>query len=1005
MKQTKLTIILFFLTGLSIFSFGQTNSLNPELFGTGNWDADSLGNHRVVVRVNEKSDMVLAHIEWRRRDSQPEKKNIIIVEAATGKRITNVLPLTINREYGDILFKPETAPGNYYIYYLKYKSSGRSNYPKNTYPPFEQLSSPDWLIKAEAAKNNLKSISKTSLVQFQSVDAFNSFYPMEIIATKAEVSNLIKKNSKSSYLTFPEVRENSIRMTTDLPAKWISEGASTEFSAKALKGEYFTFQIGLYAVKAKAENLKMTFSGLSKSGKTIISPDKFTCFNLGGIDWEGKPFAKIVDVEKGKVQPLWVGVQVPEEIEAGSYQGEIRIKPANMEEKVIHLNLEIGSETIVAHGDNNPAEMTRLRWLNSTFANNDETVAPYPALEVEGQTIKCLGREVVLNKAGFPESIRSHFSGSVTKILPVTRELLESPVRLVVEKSGKELTWQKPAFQFTKKASGAVEWTLRNETSGMKLDGKVRMEFDGNVDYQLTLTATEDLNVDDIRLEIPYKPEAAKYMMGLGEKGGFRPEEINWKWKVEHNQDGPWIGDVNIGLQARFRDTNYARPLNTNFYLDKPLNMPYSWFNDGKGGITVKASDAQTVLLTSYSGSRTIKKGEQLHFYFNLLVTPFHTIDTKAHWHNRYYHSYKPIAEIEKYGANTVNIHHATKINPFINYPFLRPQLMKSYIDSAHNEGMRVKIYYTVRELSNSSPELFMLRSLGDEVLSHGKGGGFSWLQEHLDSNYIAAWFVPEIKDAAVITNGISRWHNYYVEGLNWLVKNVGIDGLYIDDVAFDRTTMERVRKTLKNGNPGALIDLHSANQFNPRDGFANSANLYLEHFPFIDRLWFGEYFNYDFPPEFWLIESSGIPYGLMGEMLQDGGNPWRGMLFGMTARAPWSGDPAPIWKFWDEFGIQDSEMIGFWDLACPVSTNNEKAKATVYQKKGETLIALGNWEPTDLKVELNIDWKKLGIDPAKATIYGPAIDKFQPEVHFKVGEPILIPGKKGYLLIVKLAE
>ena len=313
-----------------------------------------------------------------------------------------------------------------------------------------------------------------------------------------------------------------------------------------------------------------------------------------------------------------------------------------------------------------------------------------------------------------------------------------------------------------------------------------------------------------------------------------------------------------------------------------------------------------------------------------------------------------------------------------------------------------MKIYYTVRELSNRAPELFMLRSLGDEVLSHGKGGGFSWLQEHLDSNYIAAWFVPELKDAAIITSGISRWHNYYVEGMNWLVKNVGIDGIYIDDIAFDRTTMKRVRKVLTNSNPEALIDVHSANQFNPRDGFANSANLYLEHFPYIDRLWFGEYFNYDFPPDFWLIETSGIPFGLMGEMLEKGGNPWRGMLFGMTARAPWSGDPAPLWKFWDRFGIQQAEMIGFWDKSSPVTTNNEKVKASVYLKKDEALIAVANWSSTDSAVKMDIDIAKLGFTPKSKIAVGLAIDKFQPDIELDLTNPVTIPGGKGYLLLIK---
>jgi hypothetical protein len=998
-KQIILTIFLIFSASIT---HAQTNNLRPELYGTANWNADSLGNHRVVIRVSNKTDLALAHIEWRRRDTKPEAKGIIIINAQTGTRITDILPVTINREFGDILFRPTENSSDYYVYYLKYKSSGRSNYPQNTYPPFVQLSSPQWLAKAEAAKNKPATIIKAQVIQFQSVNGFNSFYPMEIIATQTETEALIKNYATSGYLLFPEARENSIRMTNDLPAKWIADGQKSEFSGKASKGEYFTFQLGLYPVKTSAEDVKVTFGPLTKSGKQVVPNEAFTCFNTSGVDWEGKPFQKKLTVEKGKVQALWLGLMVPETLALGEYESLVQVKPANMEKKTIRLKLTIGNETIVAHGDNKPEQLTRLRWLNSTFAHDDETVTPYPALVVEKNIVKCLGRDVELNNMGFPQSIRSHFSGSVTKIIPESRELLQSPAKLAIEKEGKELSWSNPSFTFIKKATGAVEWKLGAIAEGFKLDGTARMEFDGNIDYQVVITATQDISVDDIHLEIPFKADVAKYQMGMGQPGGLRPQTTDWKWEVKHNQDGPWIGDVNIGLQARFRDTNYSRPLNTNFYLEKPLNMPPSWYNNGKGGITIKESGNQSVLLSSYSGSRTIKKGEQLHFYFNLLVTPFHTIDTKAHWNERFYHSYKPIPTIKRYGANVVNIHHATTINPFINYPFLRPQLMKAYIDSAHNEGMKVKIYYTVRELTNSAPELFMLRSLNDEIFSQGKGGGFSWLQEHLDDNYIAAWFVPELKDAAVVNTGISRWHNFYVEGLNWLVNNMGIDGLYIDDVAFDRTTMERVRKTLKRVNPGTLIDLHSANQFNVRDGFANSANLYLEHFPFIDRLWFGEYFNYNNSPDFWLVESSGIPYGLMGEMLQDGGNPWRGMVYGMTARAPWSGNPAPLWKFWDSFGIQNAEMIGYWDSACPVSTNSEKAKATVYQKNGKALIAIANWETADLQISLQIDWKKLGINPEKATISARAIENFQPELKFKVGEPITLPGGKGYLLVIE---
>ena len=352
-----------------------------------------------------------------------------------------------------------------------------------------------------------------------------------------------------------------------------------------------------------------------------------------------------------------------------------------------------------------------------------------------------------------------------------------------------------------------------------------------------------------------------------------------------------------------------------------------------------------------------------------------------------------------------VNVHHATPVNPWINYPFIAHREMKAYVDDAHQRGLKVKIYNTVRELSNRAYELFPLRSLGHEVFSSGAGGGSAWLREHVGDDYIAGWFVPELKDAALLNSGMSRWHNYYVEGLSWLVRKVGIDGIYVDDVAYDRTTMKRVKRVLTQDGHSGIIDFHSANQFNERDGFINSAVLYLEHFPYVNRLWFGEYFDYQATsPEFWLTEVSGIPFGLMGEMLEGGGNPWRGMVFGMTNRLPWSenADPRPLWRAWDDFGMSGTTMTGYWAPSSPVRTGRTDVLATVYRKKSAALVALASWAPTDVNVQLTVDWRALGIDPAHATIEAPAIDHFQPGRRFGLSDRIPVSPGKGWLLVVR---
>ena len=1001
------------LPGLSVFFFLLSFSLvlraDEIPYGTGMWDSDPFGNHRVVIRVRMKADAVWVHIQWRRRDSDPEKKNIIIVDAKTGSRIQNICRVDINREFGDIIFQPLTVPGDYHVYHLPYVMTGRSNYPTVIYPEPEGTAEAEWLarhglIEDRMSELNMKDFPRVQVVEIQSIDEFNSFYPMEVIATEEETERLLDNHPDAGYLLFPEERRFPIRMWDDLPFRWIKSGPSSLFQGEAERGEFYAFQIGLYAARKTIEDIDVSFSEMKNDlAHANIPASALRCINVSGINWDGEELRKVCSVKKGKVQPLWCGIQVPLDASPGRYEGTVLVKPKGMTETPVKLIVDVIQETVKDAGDSQPWKHSRLRWLDSRIAFDDLPVSPFAPIKVWRNTFSFLGRNVRIEKNGFPEQIQSLFAPEVTHILEEGRDILSSPIELVVEDSENNLLrWKGNGASIVKVRPGAVLWESRSESGPLAMDCKARLECDGFLEFKVELSSEEDIHVKDIRLEVPLVKDVAKYSMGMGLKGGFRPNTFDWKWDQKNNQDSVWVGDVNAGLQVSLRAENYSRPLNTNFYLSKPLNMPSSWYNGGQGGCRFEESGENTVCIIAYSGPRTIKAGETLYFHFNLLITPFKTVDTRSHWKNRYYHAYKPIDEIARTGANTINNHHANEVNPYINYPFINTRQMRDYVDKAHAKGLKVKIYYTIRELSNRAAEIFALRSLGNEIFSPGLGGGYSWLQEHLGSDYIAAWFVPRLKDAAIINSGMSRWHNYYLEGLNWLVKNIGIDGLYIDDVAYDRTTMKRVRKILDRGRKEALIDLHSANQFNPRDGYANSANLYLEHFPYLSRLWFGEYFDYDSSPDFWLIELSGIPFGLMGEMLQDGGNAWRGMIFGMTSRLPWAGDPSPLWKVWDDFGIQDARMKGYWSASSPVKTDTADILATAYVKKDGVLISIASWAEETVLCRLKIDWDALGLDRENARLNAPFIRDFQGEISFEPGEKIPVEPGKGWLLILK---
>ena len=1000
-KARKCLLLAGFILGFII-----TGTAQELKYATGNnnWDSDSLGNHRAVVHFNGATKVARVIIPWRRRDENPEQKRIIVADAKTKQKVTNVKTLALTRERGDICFEPVSGKGDYYIYYLPSKNEGRKSYPNSVYLAPEQTADNNWL---QSVSPDLQ--PNTSVKELESIDAFNSFYPMEVIATAAEMKQLLLKHPGAGYMVFPEHREFPIKMTDDLPQRWIKKGPGQYFTGQADKGEYYAFQLGIFA-RRDMQDVKISFTDLKAvNGKTIPAA-QMNCINTNGTTYDAKPFSAVVNIPARKVQALWCGIDVPETAAAGVYKGTATVRAANMPAMPVHVTLTVTNKRAINSGFNEPWKQTRLKWLNSTLAQNNTVIAPYTPLEMKDSVISFLGRKVGINKDGFPAQIQTFFTPEMTSLTTHPKNIFTEPVHFHFTEAatGKDLRWKSNGWKVTSKEAGKISWQAVNTTTGLQMEVNASLEFDGFLDYTVKVTALEDVALKEITMHLPFDKGAARYMMGLNQKGGLRPEKIDWKWDVKSkNQDGAWIGDVNAGIQFNLRDENYVRPLNTNFYLQKPLLLPTSWGNGDKGGITI-GEKGKAILVNSYSGERTMHKGDVLYYNFHLIITPFHTINTDFQWATRFYHSYKSIDSIKTTGATIINIHHGNEINPWINYPFIEWKKMKAYIDEAHSQGLKVKIYNTVRELSNHAWETFPLRSLGHEVYSSGKGGGFSWLQEHLEKDYIAAWFVPAFKDAAIINSGMNRWHNYYVEGMNWLVQNVGIDGIYLDDVAFDRVTMKRVKRVLTKDNHPGIIDLHSANQYNKSDGFINSAVLYMEHFPYLNRLWFGEYFDYENnSPDFFLTEVSGIPFGLMGEMLQDGGNQWRGMVYGMTNRMPWTetSDPRPVWKVWDDFGMQGTKMIGYWVENNPVKTNNPLVPATIYKKEGAVLVSLASWDKEDTSIKLSIDWKALGIDPSKAVITAPDIRNFQQGRVFGKEEAIPVKKNKGWILIIRITN
>ena len=227
-----------------------------------------------------------------------------------------------------------------------------------------------------------------------------------------------------------------------------------------------------------------------------------------------------------------------------------------------------------------------------------------------------------------------------------------------------------------------------------------------------------------------------------------------------------------------------------------------------------------------------------------------------------------------------------------------------------------------------------------------------------------------------------------------------------------------------------------------------------------------GEGFDYwGSTPEWWLLETSGLPFGMTGDMIREGAvgangtrnrdicpdpNRWLGMVFGMAARlgfgtplganvrsAPNVQEVVPMWQFWNDYGLANSTMIGWWDGNNPVhvstassdggvhgegnhgsygggvgdGTNNVKATVYVTKAKGKMIVALGNFGNETTSVHLAFDHSggrgtvAVGAAGAagKRPMTAPAIEAFQPATLFTAGETVTIEAKRGWLLVVDI--
>ena len=130
---------------IALFIVGCSSGKKEIEYSTGEWEVDTLGYHRVVIENRFDADAVFVEVPWRRRDSEPWNKAIILISEELDQVVTNVFCVSSNNEKGQFVFQPVTGAGKYFLYYLPGRMKGRSNYPTVNYPSAVQTADNAWI--------------------------------------------------------------------------------------------------------------------------------------------------------------------------------------------------------------------------------------------------------------------------------------------------------------------------------------------------------------------------------------------------------------------------------------------------------------------------------------------------------------------------------------------------------------------------------------------------------------------------------------------------------------------------------------------------------------------------------------------------------------------------------------------------------------------------------------------------------------------------------------------
>ena len=603
-------------------------------------------------------------------------------------------------------------------------------------------------------------------------------------------------------------------------------------------------------------------------------------------------------------------------------------------------------------------------WLGSTAGVSNQVLAPFTPVEISGDRVSVWGRTYTFGGLPFPSAIAAR-----------GKDLLAAPITLSGVAAAKPIVWNAVICHALIHRADLVQLATRADSAALRCEGQVSVEYDGMVRCDFTLVPrSAPIAIEKLALEIPLRPEHAKYL---------------------HFWPGKWNSVFN---SAALADTGYQGPFRPFFWLGDEWRG-LGWFCESDRGFFPAKKDQAVVIerqpdrvvlrLNLIARPQTLD--QPLRYTFGFQATPLKPAHPDA-WDYRICHlggygiEERPFAVPGAAGAKTTLLdylarsgvrticfrEHWTDIQA---YPqTTHGAALRKLVRACHDHHIQLLLYHGY-EMSNIAPEW---AAYHDECLVQPRAGGYKRKPEQ--TAYIVCYRSP--------------WQDFIADGINRLMDEYGIDGVYLDgtsepwgcrnaahgcgyrrgdgsigetySIFATRSMMKRIYTIVKSHNPDGQVNVHQSScMTTPTLAFATS-------------YWDGEQFQglkrkatagEVLPLDTIRCEFMGHNWGLPAELLWYPTGPLRrseamslGLLHDVPVRPSGAADidvMARIWQARDALGAAQAEWLPYWENDRYVHTGATAIKASLYNRPGKGLIAVVcnvGREPCAARVQLNLE-------------------------------------------------